>query len=87
MVYQHCNDTINGQQPVSGPDLTWRRWLGTGWRLFKSDAGELLTLLTTWQKRAAMRQYILTLDHRMLRDINVSRADILAEAQKPFWRK
>ncbi len=87
MVYQHCNDTIGGQRLASGPNLTWRQWLGAGWRLFKSAAGELFALLTTWQRRAAMRQHIRTLDRRMLKDIDISRADIEAEAQKPFWRE
>ena len=87
MVYPNYNDTIGGKRLASGPDLTWRRWLGAGWRLFKSDAGELFALLTVWQKRAAMRHHIRTLDNRMLKDIGVSRAGITAEAQKPFWRK
>lgn len=87
MTYQNCNDTIGGQRLASGPNLTWQQWLGEGWRLFKSDAGELFVLLTTWHRRAAMRQHILTLDRRMLKDIGLSRADILAEAQKPFWRE
>ena len=87
MVYQHYNDTIGGQQTASEPRITWRQWFGAGWRLFTSDAGELFALLTTWHKRAAMRHHIRTLDDRMLKDINVSRADIMAEAQKPFWRE
>ena len=87
MVYQHCNDIIGGQQTAFESRPTWRQWLGAGWRLFKSDAGELFALLTKWQRRAAMRQHIRTLDRRMLKDIGISRADIEAEAQKPFWRE
>ena len=91
MVYRHCNNTIGGATDVgelaSGPNLTWRQWLGAGWRLFKSDAGDLFSLLTTWQRRAAMRHHMRTLDRRMLKDIGVSPADMEAEARKPFWRE
>jgi uncharacterized protein YjiS (DUF1127 family) len=43
-------------------------------------------LLLTWQQRARDRRQLESLSDHMLRDIGLSRADVLAEASKPFWR-
>lgn len=43
-------------------------------------------LFARWRRRAVDREHLLTLDDGMLRDIGLSRADIEAEAGKPFWR-
>ena len=45
-----------------------------------------VTLLLTWQQRARDRRQLQSLSDHMLRDIGLSRADVLAEASKPFWR-
>lgn len=42
--------------------------------------------LVLWQDRARQRAHLASLDHRMLRDIGLSRADAAGEASKPFWR-
>jgi len=41
--------------------------------------------LFVWQSRAADRRALQALDDHLLRDIGLSRADIEAEASKPFW--
>ena len=41
--------------------------------------------LFAWQRRAADRRALLVMDDHLLRDIGLSRADIEAEASKPFW--
>ena len=46
----------------------------------------LLDVLLDWQQRAAERHALRQLDDRMLKDIGLTRADIEAEARKPFWR-
>ena len=46
----------------------------------------LVTLLLTWQQRAHDRRQLECLSDHMLRDIGLSRADVFAEASKPFWR-
>lgn len=46
----------------------------------------LLTLLLTWQQRARDRHQLQSLSDHMLRDIGLTRADVYAEASKPFWR-
>jgi uncharacterized protein YjiS (DUF1127 family) len=45
-----------------------------------------VTLLLVWHERARQRRQLETLSDHMLRDIGLSRADVLAEATKPFWR-
>jgi uncharacterized protein YjiS (DUF1127 family) len=46
----------------------------------------LVTLLLTWQQRARDRRQLESLSDHMLRDIGLTRADVFAEASKPFWR-
>jgi uncharacterized protein YjiS (DUF1127 family) len=45
-----------------------------------------LDLLAAWSERVRQRRELLRFDDHMLRDIGLSRADALAEADKPFWR-
>ncbi len=59
-----------------------RRLVATGRTVF-SVTGRTLVL---WQDRARQRAHLASLDHRMLRDIGLSRADVVREASKPFWR-
>ncbi len=46
----------------------------------------LLNHLIEWRWRSSQREILRTLDDRMLKDVGLSRADIEAELQKPFWR-
>jgi uncharacterized protein YjiS (DUF1127 family) len=43
-------------------------------------------LLLLWAERRDQRHRLAELNDRMLRDIGLSRADVMAEATKPFWR-
>jgi uncharacterized protein YjiS (DUF1127 family) len=43
-------------------------------------------LLLIWQQRARDRRQLQSLSDHMLRDIGLTRADVFAEASKPFWR-
>ena len=52
-----------------------RRWL----------TGAIDTLLA-WSERARERRQLMQFDDHMLHDIGVTRADVEAEAAKPFWR-
>jgi uncharacterized protein YjiS (DUF1127 family) len=40
----------------------------------------------SWQERARQRHQLQCLSDHMLRDIGLTRADVLAESTKPFWR-
>jgi uncharacterized protein YjiS (DUF1127 family) len=43
-------------------------------------------LLLVWNQRARERRQLECLSDHMLRDIGLSRADVMAEATKPFWQ-
>ncbi|NJN46608.1 MAG: DUF1127 domain-containing protein [Candidatus Competibacteraceae bacterium] len=45
-----------------------------------------ITVLGTWWERARQRRALMALDERMRKDIGVSRADVMREVSKPFWR-
>lgn len=51
-------------------------------RLFERICDRLLT----WQERAHQRHHLEQLSDHMLRDIGLSRADIMAETTKRFWQ-
>jgi uncharacterized protein YjiS (DUF1127 family) len=42
--------------------------------------------LLTWQERARQRRQLEGLSDHMLRDIGLTRADVMAEATKRFWQ-
>ncbi len=42
--------------------------------------------LLTWQQRAADRALPAAMSDRALRDVGLTRSDVLVEADKPFWR-
>ena len=44
-----------------------------------------LQALLAWQDRAFERAALRSLDDRQLRDVGLTRADILAELAKPIW--
>ena len=46
----------------------------------------VINILFVWQERSRDRFELAQLDDRMLRDIGLSRVDVLHEASKPFWR-
>jgi uncharacterized protein YjiS (DUF1127 family) len=43
-------------------------------------------LFLTWQIRSLERQQLRSLSDHTLKDIGLSRADTVREADKPFWR-
>ena len=54
-----------------------------GWSALARQAVELLM---TWHERARQRRQLQGLSDSMLRDLGLGRADVEAEAAKPFWR-
>jgi len=42
--------------------------------------------LLTWQERSRQRHQLASLNDHLLRDIGLSRADIMAETTKRFWQ-
>jgi uncharacterized protein YjiS (DUF1127 family) len=55
-------------------------------RSWSGAVGRAIDLLLVWQQRARDRRQLESLSDHMLRDIGLSRADVFAEASKPFWR-
>jgi uncharacterized protein YjiS (DUF1127 family) len=43
-------------------------------------------LLLIWHERARQRRQLSSLNDHMLRDLGLTRADVMAETSKPFWR-
>lgn len=56
------------------------------WRRAAQLAGRALEGLLVWSDRSRQRRQLAELDDHMLRDIGLSRADVMAETTKPFWR-
>jgi uncharacterized protein YjiS (DUF1127 family) len=52
----------------------------------RGGMGRARDLLLLWQDRMRQRHQLAQLSDEMLRDIGISRADALAEAEKPFWQ-
>jgi len=52
-----------------------------------SRAASLLRTIVTWSARHRQRRALLALDDWVLKDIGVSRADVMRESDKPFWRE
>ncbi len=52
-----------------------------------SAALSVFTTFLVWQERARGRAELCKMDDRMLKDIGLSRADIVREASKPIWRQ
>ncbi len=46
-----------------------------------------IDLLLSWCELARQRRDLASLDDSALRDIGLSRSDISAETEKPFWRR
>jgi len=42
-------------------------------------------LISLWYLRARQRKALAELDDRMLRDLNITSSQVLAEIEKPFW--
>jgi uncharacterized protein YjiS (DUF1127 family) len=51
-----------------------------------SLVARLLGRLLLWQARAQERRILASLDDRLLKDIGLDRGQVMAEADKPFWR-
>ncbi len=48
--------------------------------------GRILAIVATWHARAKERRALATMNDNELRDIGITRADVWAEMDKPFWR-
>lgn len=68
--------TLGGQPTVLGRRaIEPRAW-----------AARALEVIQAWHERAQQRRQLLSLGDHMLKDLGLDRADVDAEASKPFWR-
>ena len=63
-----------------------RRGLVRHARSWSRALARAIDLLLVWQQRSRDRRQLESLSDHMLRDIGLTRADVFAEATKPFWR-
>jgi len=56
------------------------------WIAVRQSCGTWMDSLYRCQQRLRQRLMLQKLDDRMLQDLALSRADVEAEASKPFWR-
>ena len=73
-----------GRVPRTAPQGERRRVAGPSLRHVLSLVRDTLQ---QWGQRRRERAELARLDDRMLRDIGVTRVDVLVEINKPFWRK
>jgi uncharacterized protein YjiS (DUF1127 family) len=52
-----------------------------------SRAMSLLRYILTWSERVRQRRALMALDDWALKDIGLSRVDVLRESGKPFWQE
>lgn len=55
-------------------------------RRFTGGIVNVLGILLMWQARAAERHRLAELEAYLLADMGLTRADVIAECSKPFWR-
>lgn len=79
--------TSSGDTVLAQPsaDLTATGALGGWW--WRRTLRRAFDLLMTWQERSRQRRQLASLSDRMLRDIGLTRADVMAESTKPFWQR
>ena len=74
-----CNAAL-AQQPAAAGALALLR--ARSWRAL----WRACDLLLSWQERSRQRHQLAALSDHLLRDIGLSRADIMAETTKRFWQ-
>lgn len=82
-----CPDGICAAAPKTiGSRRSAQGFVPTLVAAFDAGLGLMVDALITWQQRRSDRLRLQSMDDHMLRDIGLSRADVEAEATKPFWR-
>ena len=81
----NCMGTI--EPPDSGPlTIGLAAPARLGLRRLGDHIGRGLDRLLLWAERSGQRHRLAELNDHMLRDIGLSRADVMAETTKPFWQ-
>jgi uncharacterized protein YjiS (DUF1127 family) len=62
------------------------REAGAFGRSFSGRLAAAFERVFTWMERARQRHALAALDEHLLKDIGLTRADIVDEVRKPFWQ-
>jgi len=83
MHFESYTDTIRrpSYRPLPVAGLIWFALRRLGYHFSRG-----VELMLLWAERKSQRYRLAELNDQMLRDIGLSRADVMAEATKPFWR-
>jgi uncharacterized protein YjiS (DUF1127 family) len=57
-----------------------------GLRWLRAGPGRLLEILEAWRERDRLRQELAALPERTLKDIGLTRGQVLYETRKPVWK-
>lgn len=68
--------------PFQAPQVRFRRLPQR-----RSAIAHALAALRRWRRRIEERAELARLDERTLRDIGVTRAEVIAVIDKPFWKE
>jgi len=71
--------------------LAGHRTASISWPAARRDDAEgtvqgAIRILAVWIARAQQRRCLATLSDRSLKDLGITRCDVLREIRKPFWR-
>ena len=65
---------------------SWMEILGLAWGRIQTDVLVFANTCCAWAERADQRRVLGRLDERMLKDVGLTRMDVMNEMGKPFWR-
>ena len=83
MKSEHCTPSLYPFPARSTPLAT--RSGGAVLKIVVASVLEILDGLVIWRERARQRHALQSIDDRGLKDIGLSRADVVRESRKPFW--
>jgi len=86
MLRHDCIDAMPMPVAHSGASESWKSWISAGLSLLLSDLARIVEIFAVWQRRSTQRTALREFDDRLLRDSGLSRAQVLREVNKPFWR-
>jgi uncharacterized protein YjiS (DUF1127 family) len=66
---------------------TYRSRISSGSTAIAGPIVAVLRLVRQWRRRARDRALLAQFDSRMLRDLGITRADVVREINRPFWRE
>jgi uncharacterized protein YjiS (DUF1127 family) len=77
---------MDWKQPVGGDSTARHTARPRRGMAILSAGSRVLNFLYLWQARIDERRELACVDERLLKDAGITRADVMQEASKPFWR-